>query len=499
MFISSSGNVGVGTITPNYGIHHVGTIGVAGIFSQRDFGFGAFSQISQRASFVAYTTDGSNGIGIGANGTAGLIQAFTGTIGSPSARILSLQNLGGNVSIGTTTDSARLTVRGSGATSATTTLRVENTNASASLIVLDNGAVGIGTAAPSASILLDVSGSARSTNFRLTDNSLIATQYTTGGTTLTVLNTGHNNAVGINVTSATGIRAASSLGVSNNNLTGASIYAAGGSQSPNISLGLLSNRALITSAASGMAMHTSSMLQIDSTIQGFLPPRTNLTSNIATPAQGLMTYLTGSTNEGLYYYNSGSQIGWHKILTNTGSQSITGSLIAPSITGSLQGTASWANNALTASYALSSPSTTVYVAHGNGTTAANSLSYTCYLGGTPVSITTATNAFGSAANQFMPGYPMAAAGTASGLIINLRTTGSAASAYKYYVSNFNTSTTGSVITMAAGHAAGVYSGSIGQVTFNQGDALFFMISSTFVAGASASAQLTTSTFKYTTN
>ncbi len=173
-------------------------------------------------------------------------------------------------------------------------------------------------------------------------------------------------------------------------------------------------------------------------------------------------------------------------------------LVTGSVTASLGffGTASYAT---TASYALSSPATTVYVANGNGTTAVNSLSYTCYLGGTPVNILTTTNAFGSAANAFMPGYPMAAAGTASGLIVTFRTTGSAASAYKFYVSNFNTSTTGSVVTMAAGHAAGVYSGSIGQVTFNQGDALFFMISSTFVVGASASAQLTTATFKYTTN
>lgn len=149
--------------------------------------------------------------------------------------------------------------------------------------------------------------------------------------------------------------------------------------------------------------------------------------------------------------------------------------------------------------ATDAASTTVFVAHGNGTTAVNSLSYTCYLGGTPVSIASTTNTFGSAANQFMPGYPMAAAGTASGLIINMRTTGSATSAYRYYISNFNTSTTGSTVTMAAGHAAGVYSGSVGQVTFNQGDALFFMISSTFVAGAGPSGQLTTATFKYTTN
>jgi hypothetical protein len=44
------------------------------------------------------------------------------------------------VLIGTTTDSGRLTVRGSGTTSATTALHVENTNASASLTITDDGA-----------------------------------------------------------------------------------------------------------------------------------------------------------------------------------------------------------------------------------------------------------------------------------------------------------------------------------------------------------------------
>lgn len=81
-------------------------------------------------------------------------------------------NSGANYSLGTTIDSgARFTVRGSGATSATTALRVENTNASASLVVLDNGAVGIGTSTPSSSILLDVSGSVRTMNIvPATDN-----------------------------------------------------------------------------------------------------------------------------------------------------------------------------------------------------------------------------------------------------------------------------------------------------------------------------------------
>jgi hypothetical protein len=76
----------------------------------------------------------------------------------------------------------------------------------------------------------------------------------------------------------------------------------------------------------------SSLFQLNNTTKGFLPPRTNLTSNISNPAQGLITYLTGSTNEGLYYYNSGSYQGWTKVLNSSGSQSISGDLI---VTGSL--------------------------------------------------------------------------------------------------------------------------------------------------------------------
>jgi hypothetical protein len=107
----------------------------------------------------------------------------------------------------------------------------------------------------------------------------------------------------------------------------------------------------ITAGATTTA-NASAVIDIISTTKGFLPTRTDLTSNIATPAQGLITYLTGSTNEGLYYYSSGSIKAWTKVLNDTGSQSITGSLTATSFTGSLQGTASWAQNAVTASYVL---------------------------------------------------------------------------------------------------------------------------------------------------
>jgi hypothetical protein len=68
-------------------------------------------------------------------------------------------SFGGDLIINATTSLARLHVRGAGATSSTTALRIENSNASASLTVLDNGFVGIGTG--SAQYRLDVNGIAR--------------------------------------------------------------------------------------------------------------------------------------------------------------------------------------------------------------------------------------------------------------------------------------------------------------------------------------------------
>ena len=65
----------------------------------------------------------------------------------------------GNFGIGTISPTAKLQVVGSGTTSATTALLVQNANASSSLVVLDNGYVGINTG--SAAYNLDVSGTAR--------------------------------------------------------------------------------------------------------------------------------------------------------------------------------------------------------------------------------------------------------------------------------------------------------------------------------------------------
>lgn len=144
LFISGSGNIGVGTTTPGVTLDVSGNIRSNGV---------VFSSTTQTQNITI-------------NSAAQL--QFRNT---SSVEVGRFDNAG-NWGIGTTSPTSRLQVRGSGATSATTALRVENANASASLIVLDNGNVGIGTTTPSAS--LHVQG-----NFQISTGSL----YTYGQNT----------------------------------------------------------------------------------------------------------------------------------------------------------------------------------------------------------------------------------------------------------------------------------------------------------------------------
>jgi hypothetical protein len=95
------------------------------------------------ADTKALADNQTNQIVIGHNATG--LGSNTAVLGNDSIVTTALK---GNVGIGTTAPSARLQVKGSGATSSTTALLVENANASGSMVVLDNGFVGIGTITP---------------------------------------------------------------------------------------------------------------------------------------------------------------------------------------------------------------------------------------------------------------------------------------------------------------------------------------------------------------
>jgi hypothetical protein len=169
-------------------------------------------------------------------------------------------------------------IRSLNTTSATKAVSIQNSAATSLFNIWNDGNVGVNTAT-NAGFKLDVNGTAR---------------FGSGGT-INIADSGQMYGSGV-------IALQCFQGVPNNR---------------SVLVNINPNETTITNAA---------ILAANSTTKGFLPPRTTLTSNISSSIQGLMTYVNSGSNEGLYYYNSGSAIGWHKVLTNSGSQNISGSL-----------------------------------------------------------------------------------------------------------------------------------------------------------------------------
>jgi len=331
LFVSSSGNVGIGTSTPTAKLQIKGTGDSSVWVTTDDFNSGI-----NAGSVVRIGTRNSSG------NTQGWIDVLNSGVSSYGNLIIG--GFGGNILIGTTTDSGfkfdvngtgrfsgnltisgsatnSLTVKGSGATSSTTALLVQNSAGTQSGYIDDSGQWMIGTGT-NGGYRLDISGSTR-----------IQGDTTIGlGTTGVINNLTFQSARG-----GAGLRAGIYWS------SGASIinrrkFSGGNDNTLSFSVGISPIELLTIQEHNGTTStnnvginntspNVSAVLDIVSTTQGLLLPRTNLTSNINTPAQGLQTYITSSTSEGLYYYNSGSYQGWTRVLNNTGSQSISGSII----------------------------------------------------------------------------------------------------------------------------------------------------------------------------
>jgi hypothetical protein len=220
VFVSSSGNVGIGTSTPaqkltvsgaiysnnafvstavwpqTIGFNTVGslTAGV-GIHTNTWRGTIAFPQPSFVAN--AYTSSVTNYVLTGTRPSTPTFSQFQLYVKTDNTSVIDLSGGGPildianngtvysrfdgtNFSIGASSALARLYAKGTGTTSATTAFRVDNANASASLVVLDNGNVLINTTTDTG-FKLDVNGTARVTG-NITGNAAItaATQITAG-------------------------------------------------------------------------------------------------------------------------------------------------------------------------------------------------------------------------------------------------------------------------------------------------------------------------------
>jgi hypothetical protein len=221
----------------------------------------------------------------------------------------------GNVGINTLTGTAKLQIVGSGSTSATTSLLVQNSGATTTLSVNDAGELSLPSIAPQITLggnltITSTVAPTRQMVYDVTNSNLsvvavggfgegyfIGNRLTTSrASTAFVTPAALNNSGGAYITA---YDLNGNIGINASNNGNRSIALSG--------LGY-AGAVLIGNITTGNGTVYSAILQADSTTQGFLPPRmTNAQRTaIGTPAVGLMVYCTDVV-EGLYVYKS---TGW---------------------------------------------------------------------------------------------------------------------------------------------------------------------------------------------
>ncbi len=150
MRITSQGNVGIGTTTPDKLLTVYGNMDIGSYVAGQNLTINGANAGGNPGSLVSLKDTTSNVTWNLENGRQNGSFDIYGASGGPGQALTI--NSSGNVSIATTTSSARLVIQGSGSTSASAALTMYNSAGTLLNTFLNNGNVGIGTATPTTAL-----------------------------------------------------------------------------------------------------------------------------------------------------------------------------------------------------------------------------------------------------------------------------------------------------------------------------------------------------------